>query len=200
MGRSTLGQSEGERRVLIPARLHGRGRLSLDRLSLLGAATHEQVVEERSEMAGTQVRGQPGEHEGPSAGGDPRVGRNTEHAGDAQKHLGLLLCRQRVAHICVSECARLLDLARGVEQDRGLGEKRCAELVVAGRQIKRPPAEIRSKSGISAREGFTGAQQDRDRLLVPRLRAPGDLGSDLDRCRPSRQKHVGGLAVECASD
>ena len=54
IGGDGLGERERERRVGIPARLHGRGRLGVDRLRLLGAAADEQVVEERGEVAGAQ--------------------------------------------------------------------------------------------------------------------------------------------------
>ena len=80
-----------------PLASNGRGRLGTDRLRLLGAAADEQVVEERGEVVSPQVRRQLGQRERLSTRGDPRIGRDAEHARDAQEHLGLLLCRQRVA-------------------------------------------------------------------------------------------------------
>ncbi len=64
-------------------------------------------------------------------------GRNAEHARDAEQHLGLLLRRQRVAQMRIGERARLVDAARGVEQDRGLGEEWSAQGVVARRELQR---------------------------------------------------------------
>ena len=48
-------------------------------------------MEERGEMVGAQVLRQLGKRERLSARGDPRVGRDAEHARDAEEHLGLLL-------------------------------------------------------------------------------------------------------------
>ena len=124
IGGNALGEGERERRVGIPARLHGLGRLGVDRFRLLGAAADEQVVEQRGEVLGAQLRRQLGKRERLSARGDPRVGRDAEHARDAEEHLGLLLGRQRVAQLRVGERARLVDAARGVEQDGALGEQR----------------------------------------------------------------------------
>ena len=196
IGGDALGEGERERRVGIAARLHGRGRLGVDRLRLLGAAADQQVVEQRGEMLGAQVRRQLGQRERLSAGGDPRIGRDAEHTRDAEEHLGLLLRWQRVAQMRVRERTRLVDAARGMEQDGGLGEQRPAQGVVARRKLERAPAEIGAGPGIGGRERLAGAQQDRDRLLVARLGARRDLRGDLDGRGAGRQEHVGGLAVE----
>ncbi len=66
-------------------------------------------------MTGAQLRGQARESERLSAGGGPPVGRRAEHAGDAQEHLGLLLCWQRVAQVRVGERSRFVDATGGVE-------------------------------------------------------------------------------------
>ena len=115
-----------------------------------------------------------------------------------EEHLGLLLCRQRVAQMRVGERARLIDAARGMEQDGGLGEERPAQGVVARRQLQRAPAEIGAGPGVGGRERLAGAQEDRDRLLVAGLGARRDLRGYLDGRGAGRQEHVGGLAVERA--
>ena len=84
-------------------------------------------MEERGEVVGAQVHRQLGQRERLSARRDPRVGRDAEHARDAEEHLGLLLGWQRVAQMRVGERARLIDAARGMEQDGGLGEERPAQ-------------------------------------------------------------------------
>ena len=147
-------------------------------------------------MLSAQLRRQPRKRKRLSAGGDPRVGRDAEHARDAEEYLGRLLCRQRVAQLRVGERARLVDAARGVEQDGALGEERAAEVVIARRELQRAAAEIGAGAGVGGRERLAGAQQDRDRLLVTRLCARRDLRGNLDGRGAGPQQHVGGLAVE----
>ena len=153
-------------------------------------------MEERGEMLSAQMHRQLGQRKRLSARGDPRVGRDAEHARDAEEHLGLLLCRQRVAQMRIGERARLINAARGMEQDRSLGEERPAQVVVARRELQRAPAEIGAGAGVGGGERLAGAQQDRDRLLVAGLCARRDLRGDLDGRGAGRQQHVGGLAVE----
>ena len=136
IGGDALGESERERRVGISARLHGLGRLGVDRLRLLGAAADEQVVEERGEVVGAQVGGQLGERERLSACGDPRIGRDAEHARDAEEHLGLLLCWQRVAQMRVGERARLV--ARGPRNGAGRRSGREADRAGCDRAAPAP--------------------------------------------------------------
>ena len=98
---------------------------------------------------------------------------------------------------CVSaNCASLVDAARGMEQDGGLGEERPAQGVVARRQLQRAAAEVGAGPGVGRRERLAGAQEDRDRLLVAGLGARRDLRGNLDGRGAGRQEHVGGLAVE----
>jgi hypothetical protein len=77
--------------------VHGLGRLGVDRLRLIRAAANKQVVKERREVVSAQMDRELGQGERLAPRGGPRVGRDTEHARDAEEHLGLLLGRQRVA-------------------------------------------------------------------------------------------------------
>jgi hypothetical protein len=83
-----------------------------------------------------------------------------------------------------------------VQEHRRLRDQGPARRMVARRQLERALGQIRADPRIGPCQRLSRLQQDRDRLLVARLGAGGELRRHLDRCGAAREQHVGRLAIE----
>ena len=82
------------------------------------ATCGDEVVKEAGEMTRAQRLWEVGQVEGESSGPDSDLGRDREHAGDAEADFRLLQCRERLAEGTVCERDRLLAVARDMQRDR----------------------------------------------------------------------------------
>ena len=132
-----LRQVEGERRAPASRLARAASRASPRRLARFwGAPLDEQVVDEAREVAAPKLGRQPRQCERTSSRFYPDVGREREHAGDAQPNFGLLVCRQHLAQDTIDERLALCGTARGMQRERGLGREPSAQRVVRGRELE----------------------------------------------------------------
>ena len=166
---------------------------------LVEATRGDEVVEEAGEVAGAQGLGKVGQAQGEASGPDPDLGRDREHAGDAEADFRLLQGGQRLAERAVGERDRLLAVAGDVQRDRRRADDLPALRMVGRCDLERALSELRGGPGIGRDQRLRGVEQRRDRHLVTDLGAGGELHGDFDRQGAGFEQDDGGLAVERAA-
>jgi hypothetical protein len=120
---------------------------------------------------------------GESSGADPDLGRDREHAGDAEADFRFLDGGERLAECAVGKLDRLLAVAGDVQRDRRRADDLPSPGIVWRRDLERAPSECRRGFGVGGDERLRSVEQRRDRDLVSELGARCELRPDLHRQR-----------------